>query len=241
MNGLTTFLIAIFFFAMGAAIVGLIWYLKGMSRRLQGGVEPAIAQDPNLLEITRLVRNMETQELVVTMDGRNFDAPHELSPDQHHLLTFTSGVLVKWLEKPGPAAGLEAEPTQAQPETQAKVPGEGEDHSVEAMADFTPPFVAEEELKPFSTELSDVVGGVIAQPLPPVPALKSIAMQIDEVLQARLAGTPLESRGITLTDAPDRGVLVTLDGKQYNGILELPDEEVQQAIRAAVKEWETKK
>jgi hypothetical protein len=66
-------------------------------------------------------------------------------------------------------------------------------------------------------------------------------MQINDILQTQIAGTELESRGITLTDGPNHGVMVTMDGEKYNGVMEVPDEAVRNAIRAAVQEWETKK
>jgi len=44
-----------------------------------------------------------------------------------------------------------------------------------------------------------------------------------------------------VNDAPDHGVMVTLDGNKYPGLKDVPDEEVRKAIRAAVLEWETRK
>jgi hypothetical protein len=98
-----------------------------------------------------------------------------------------------------------------------------------------------EEVKPVSTDLPDMMGGFL-NPLsqPTGMGFSSIAMQINEILQDQLAGTDLETRGITLNDGPDRGVMVTLDGKQYNGVMDVPDEKVRSAIRAVV-EWETRK
>ena len=63
-------------------------------------------------------------------------------------------------------------------------------------------------------------------------------MQIDDILQARIAGTPFENRRITVTDGPDHGVVVTLDGQKYPGVKDVPDEEVRNLIRSSVMEWE---
>jgi hypothetical protein len=35
--------------------------------------------------------------------------------------------------------------------------------------------------------------------------------------------------------------MVTLDGRQYQGVMDVPDDDVRRAIRAAVLEWETRK
>jgi hypothetical protein len=64
--------------------------------------------------------------------------------------------------------------------------------------------------------------------------------QIDSLLQARLAGTPLEERGIFLAQSPEGGVAVYVGLTRYNGIDEVPDAQIKAAIRAAISEWENK-
>jgi hypothetical protein len=95
------------------------------------------------------------------------------------------------------------------------------------------------EVKPVSTSITDVVGGILT-PTPTLapPVFKSIAMQINDILQTKLAGTPFETRGIAVNDAPDRGVVVTVDGEKYAGVKDVPDEEVRNLIRSAVMDWE---
>lgn len=80
---------------------------------------------------------------------------------------------------------------------------------------------------------------------PPPPtaaptAPKSIVEQIDAILQERIAGTPLESRGIRLLEAPDGSVTVLVGLNRYQGIAEVPDEDIRAAIRSATEEWERK-
>jgi hypothetical protein len=62
--------------------------------------------------------------------------------------------------------------------------------------------------------------------------------QIDAVLQARLAGTPLASRGIRLAEALHGGAIVFVGTTQYDGVDRVPDSEIQEAIRGAIAEWE---
>ena len=65
-------------------------------------------------------------------------------------------------------------------------------------------------------------------------------MQIDAILQAHLAGSPLEDRGVFLTQSPEGGVIVYVGLTRYTGVDEVPDAEVKAAIRAAISEWENK-
>jgi hypothetical protein len=228
---------------MGAGIVGIIWYLKGVSQRMQDGSKASGPEDPNLSEIVRLMRHMQSQELVVQMDGKSFIKPEELSPAQQRRLVFTSNVLAKWLAD----VALEFE-TADEAAAEVQMPALEGSAPAETMPEEPPtksfpPSTDEssEEVKPVSTDLPDMVGGVLNPAPPPKPAFNSIALQINEILQDKLLGTELESRGITLQDGPDRGVMVTLDGKRYNGVMEVPDEQVRSVIREAVVEWETRK
>jgi hypothetical protein len=112
--------------------------------------------------------------------------------------------------------------------------------AVAAVDRYTSPFVSEPtpRVEPVSTNIPDVMSGILNPATPPAPAFKSIAMQINDILQEKIAETQFEKRGITLSDGPDGGVLVSLDGKKYSGVKEVPDEEVRSLIRTAVQEWE---
>jgi len=70
--------------------------------------------------------------------------------------------------------------------------------------------------------------------------LLSIVQQIDSVLQRRIINTPLEDRGIRLTDSPQGTVEVYIGLQKYDSIDDVPDEVVKSAIRAAIAEWEKK-
>ncbi|MBN2385760.1 MAG: hypothetical protein JXB85_01985 [Anaerolineales bacterium] len=72
------------------------------------------------------------------------------------------------------------------------------------------------------------------------PGPKSIVRQIDEVLQRRLAGTPLGMRGVRLTESLSGGVTVWIGSEKYDGVDAVTDPEVKGAIRAAISEWETR-
>jgi hypothetical protein len=240
----STILLAAFFFIMGAAVIGFIWYLqvvvKGSSRKKKD----SSLSDPNLAEVACLMRDTQTQDLVVIMNGSTFRAAKELNPGQSRRLNFASNVLAKWLVETAPPTL----PVDDQPDAEASQPPEQEGEwipaetaTIEGQHAYTPPFTAEsdEEVKPVSTQFSDVVGGLLKHsPAPAEPEFKSIAMQINDILQEMIVETPFADRGISVNDGPDKGVMVTLDGQNYPGVKDVPDEEVRNLIRSAVVEWE---
>ena len=74
----------------------------------------------------------------------------------------------------------------------------------------------------------------------PAPEPQSIVAQIDSVLQARLVGTPLDGKGVRLQESLEGGVLVWVGIEKYEGIEDVPDEQVKAALKGAVAEWENK-
>lgn len=67
---------------------------------------------------------------------------------------------------------------------------------------------------------------------------KSIASQIDDILQEKLADSPLQNRAIRLMELPGKGMVVMVGLKQYDRIEDVPDEEIRKLIRSCVLEWE---
>lgn len=73
-----------------------------------------------------------------------------------------------------------------------------------------------------------------------VAAPQSIAAQIDEILQEKLAGTPLAERGIKLMELPDQGMVVMVGMDKYTDLTQVPDEQVRAVIGEAVAAWENR-
>jgi hypothetical protein len=72
----------------------------------------------------------------------------------------------------------------------------------------------------------------------PEPPSRSIAAQVDEILQEMLKDSPFASRLIRLIELPSKGVVVMVGQDQYDGVESVPDEDIRQIIRLAVAEWE---
>ena len=74
-------------------------------------------------------------------------------------------------------------------------------------------------------------------------APKSIAAQIDEILQEKLESSsldhlPIERRAIRLMELPGKGMMVMVGLDQYEGVEKVPDPEIRSLIREAVEAWE---
>ncbi len=86
--------------------------------------------------------------------------------------------------------------------------------------------------------------GPLGTPTPPAAepssAPTTMVGQIDAILQAKLAGTPLATRGIRLVESVHGGAMVIVGMQRYAGVGDVPDAEVQAVIRAAIAEWENK-
>lgn len=70
------------------------------------------------------------------------------------------------------------------------------------------------------------------------PRATTMIGQIDEILQEMLALSPMAGRTVHITQEPSLGVTVWVDTNRYQGIDAVPDPQVKELIRAAVKHWE---
>ncbi|HET9914963.1 MAG TPA: hypothetical protein VFQ13_23945, partial [Anaerolineales bacterium] len=103
----------------------------------------------------------------------------------------------------------------------------------------TPPMPVTQAAPPSPQPVSSKSATIAKEDRPAAPA-NSVVSQVDSILQARLAGTPLEERGIFLTESPEGGVIVYIGLTRYDGVDKVPDPEIKAAIRAATTEWEHK-
>jgi hypothetical protein len=191
-------------------------------KKEQPAPTPVKVDDPGLLRIKN-----ENGVMSLDLDGKRVDAT-SLNAEQRKRLIEMLSVIRPWLEgKPAfvPAAA-NPPPTRLSPAPVHKV------SAPEPIA-AAPPQPA---IKPTPST-----------PLTPLPSKKkdepettprSIVGQINMVLQKSIANTPLVSRGVSLLESPTGGVSVYVGVQRYEGVDDVPDEEIKAAIRAAIVEWE---
>jgi hypothetical protein len=103
-----------------------------------------------------------------------------------------------------------------------------------------PAEIAETE-KPKKRKRGGLIGVFTRAISSDVPSLRivtpSIVVQVNTILQKKLKGTPLESRGICLMELPGQEMVVMIGTDQYDSVNAVPDDEIRGVIQSAVNEW----
>jgi hypothetical protein len=159
--------------------------------------------------------------IFIEIDGQIYKSVEELSQEQRRFLSSTTTDLVAWMSRSVLDPGLPVPIAQTPP----------------------PPIKIEQlpvEPKPAAVERS--LASNLLRTLQPggaktPPQLKSLAAQVDEVLQEKIPFSGLSHHSIHLVDLPNYGMSVQVDLEQYPGIDAVPDEAIRKLIREAVEEW----
>jgi hypothetical protein len=162
------------------------------------------------------------------IEGKTFSAPGELNAAQRNNLMQGITELRNWVV-------VEQNPTQAAMQS-AIAPASD---SPSAPAQPIEPVVAEAEKNRINLNPINVFARAIQSDVKQVEQPnKSIAAQIDEILQEKLEDTPLAQRAIRLMELPGKGMVVMVGLDQYDGVSSVPDPEIRELIRSCVAEWE---
>lgn len=100
----------------------------------------------------------------------------------------------------------------------------------------TPP----QEVKPVAPTLGTILSPAKKTVEEKPFASLSIVEQIDSILQARLASSPLAGNGIRMHESLQGGVEVYVGLQKFESVDDVPDESIKSMIRAAIAEWEEK-
>ncbi len=190
---------------------------------------PALPVENNLLKLGLDENNQHRLEL----DGQRVNTS-ALLPEQRKRLIELMVTMRPWIDA-APVQPRAATPAPAKP-VAAQMPS--------LSSRTTPPPIAAPQTPPSAASVSQPV----PTPVVPAPAKSSpeeaapttMVGQINTILQKNLVGTPLESQGIRLVESPQGGVIVFVGISKYQGVGDVPDLQVQAAIKNAIAEWEKK-
>lgn len=233
---------------IGGALVCL-WWFERQKQTSDATHKPAsdTSTDQGIddkREVLRLLRDRLNGKLILMLGGKTHASTKTLSPIQRQDLVKLLPELAAWVRTEGelPTKPLMAI-TPIEPQAAAKTPEEL------AAARIVPPLQTPAAAAPLPGVISPRSGGT-----GPLPALvlvdpsavkepkaappKSIVAQINDILQDRIPGTPLEGKGVRLAEDLRHGVIVWIGVEKFTGIDAVPDPEIQKAIRSAVNEWE---
>ena len=170
---------------------------------------------------------------MLSMDGQSIDTA-QMSPQQRKRLIDLMVMMRPWIES-GPIASAKP-PVAPAPAPAPEPPPPG--MAAAAQRATVPPFDSQPITR--TTGPLNLGTGPLGASEPPASAPTTMVGQIDAILQTKLIGTPLASRGIRLVESAQGGAMVVVGLNRYAGVGEVPDPEVQAAIRAAIAEWEKK-
>ena len=178
---------------------------------------PAPSDETSILNVSMDDAGM----LRLKLDGQQTDTT-ALDPEKRKRLIAILTQIRPWLEAPRAAAS----PARPQPASVSGTPPV----STPKPAPAQTPSLAPRTAAPPPVENDE------DEPVGP----QSIVMQINSVLQMRLVGTPLASKGIRLQESLDGGVLVWVGMQKFEGVEDVPDETIKAALKSAISEWENK-
>jgi hypothetical protein len=187
---------------------------------------PVAANDHALLRLSLDGR----EQPCLDMDGEPIDT-NRMEPQQRKRLIDLMVMMRPWIEA-GPIATARPQQPQAEFASPSGIGATGQRPTV-------PPF----DTQPVTTSVpARTTGPLRNPPAPPEPSSAPTTMvgQIDAILQTKLMGTPLASRGIRLVESAQGGAMVVVGLNRYAGVGDVPDPEVQAAIRTAIAEWENR-
>ncbi len=174
------------------------------------------------VDVLRVFRDPRDGHLSVETMGRRSGSIHAMTPAQAESFHSLLAELKAWSEQP-PGEAAHA------PETApAVLPDDAT--SATPFADSLPKSIEIEDMLPFRRKNIPKLDKAPEAP-------KTIAAQIDAIVQQLLARSPFAGREVSLSEDHASRLQIIVDGQLYQAIDEVEDADMKALIRAAVKEW----
>jgi hypothetical protein len=217
--------IAVICAAIGYALGMLISSLRSSKER-PGKSLPAVDSRPFIkFQLPRVGAGW-----LLEIDGEKFSSPGELNAAHRNQLMQGITELRNWVV---------VEQNPPPPVVQSNTGSAANSSGSSTPSHPTEPAVAEAEKNRVNLNPINVFARALQSDVKQADQPnKSIAAQIDEILQEKLENTPLAQRAIRLMELPGKGMVVMVGLDQYDGVSSVPDPEIRDLIRSCVAEWE---
>lgn len=220
------------------AVAVLIGFLLATVLGGKSAEPPPQARKEGLNRQISFYTDDQYRKIVIQVEGKTVDSPHLLQENERRQLLLLEQALRKWLNLP---PTLTEKPAQAPPKPESVPTATPPPPQSPVFPDIS---AARASPPPVETPAKKGVADWLAQALQPKSSVaeppRSIAMQVDEILQRKLQERGWSERGIRLMELPTKGMVVLIGLDQYATVDEVPDLEIRALIRASVNEWETK-
>jgi hypothetical protein len=247
------------------AIAAGVGFLAGLAISLfRGGKTEAKPPKKGLFEVARIWRDKFNGQLWLQIDDKSGSKLDDFLGEDRDQAVKIVDDLANWIERPArpaadiPVAVAAAALVAAEPRP-AAMPGENMGQMSTAdpntsgqgavgtqppqQAAPIPPTMAQESQAANRPRIDVVKGlrltleGDAANKIGKAQN-RSIAAQVDEILQEKIKGTALEQKAVRLMELPGKGMVVMVGLEQYDSLDAVPYPEVQAAIRYCVAQWE---
>ena len=228
MNPTVVLILAVVCFFIGIVVAFLLQSLREVKKPAEEGPQQVAGEQPlpesvpaqssNLHEVARIWKDNASHLPVLEIGGNLFHKAEDVHPEQVEQLNATISELCDWLGQTPPT-----------PPLAAKVPAFLRDEP------FSPPKITPPTRRGPLEILRNSLDADVRSAMKSTP--KSLAAQVDDILQEMLAESKLAGRGIRIMDTPSADLVVMVGLNKYDGIEAVPDPDVQAIIREAVSEW----
>jgi hypothetical protein len=234
---ISTLLPVVLIGAISLGIGGLAGFLLASLQSPASKAEPK--RGKSLAELARLWRDRRSGKLWIESGGQMYESVNQLSASQRAEITMLFDELQIWagvtdLEKritlPPASVPLAAGALGALPPVQAP--------ATQNSSTLPPPLIVDTTTPVKSPTVADILTRAVISDKKEIKPPKSIAAQVDEIVQERLPTSPYFNRTIKLLELPGRGLVVVVDGVEFEGVGEVTDPAVQAFLRECVAEWE---
>ena len=228
-----------------AAIAG---YLIGIfDSRLTQAAQKKLAEASKPAEETPKDQNVAGEHTVLKvtvdpaikwhleLDGSRLEDPNVMNPEQRQRLVNVVVQMRPWIDgKPAPVvvSSVPVPDSRPAPEPPPQKP-------------LTASMAAQIPVAPLPPPKVDAMRGLrslLKNEIKTPDQMKSISIvsMIDDVLQAKLPGTPFSGKGIRLEEGSFGEVIVFVGASRYPSVDAVPDPDIQALIKSAIVDWEKK-